>query len=128
LNALTDARVAVVKAALQLTPDQAKYWPAVEEAIRANAMARYTRRAGLAGRVRGQRGADPVELLRQRAATLGQRAAGLKQLADSWQPLYETLTPDQKQRMRFLAVGVLHILQGAVERRRMQMQDEDDDD
>src|SRR5208337_5175500 len=31
LNALTDARVAVVKAALQLTPDQAKYWPAVEE-------------------------------------------------------------------------------------------------
>jgi hypothetical protein len=26
-NALTDARIAVVKAALQLKPDQAKYWP-----------------------------------------------------------------------------------------------------
>ena len=33
LNALTDARIGIVKAALQLTPEQAKYWPAVEEAI-----------------------------------------------------------------------------------------------
>jgi len=125
---LTDARVAVVKAALQLTPDQAKYWPAVEEAIRANAMARYTRLAGLAARVREQRDTDPIELLRRRADNLAQRAAGLKQLADAWQPLYETLTPEQKQRMRFLAKGVLHILQGAAEYRRMQMQDEDDED
>ena len=28
LNALTDARLGVIKAALQMTPDQAKYWPA----------------------------------------------------------------------------------------------------
>ena len=27
LNALTDARVGMIKAALQLTPDQEKYWP-----------------------------------------------------------------------------------------------------
>jgi len=33
LNALTDARIGIVKAALQLIPEQAKYWPAVEEAI-----------------------------------------------------------------------------------------------
>ena len=32
--AFTDARIGIVKAALQLTPDQEKYWPAVEEAIR----------------------------------------------------------------------------------------------
>ena len=32
LSALTDARIAIVKAALQLTPEQAKYWPVVEEA------------------------------------------------------------------------------------------------
>ena len=30
-NALTDARVNLVKAALQMTPDQEKYWPAIEE-------------------------------------------------------------------------------------------------
>ena len=37
LKSLTDARVAMIKAALQLTPDQEKYWPPVEEAIRARA-------------------------------------------------------------------------------------------
>ena len=36
-NTLTDMRVDLVKAALQLTPEQEKYWPAVETAIRSNA-------------------------------------------------------------------------------------------
>ena len=30
-NALTDYRIDLVKGALQLTPDQVKYWPAVED-------------------------------------------------------------------------------------------------
>ena len=30
LGALTDARINIVKTALQLTPDQEKYWPAIE--------------------------------------------------------------------------------------------------
>ena len=34
---LTDLRIDLVKAALQLTPEQAKYWPAVEDAIRSRA-------------------------------------------------------------------------------------------
>ena len=34
---MTDARVNIVKAALQLTPDQEKLWPAVEDAIRTRA-------------------------------------------------------------------------------------------
>ena len=34
-NALTNMRINVIKAALQLTPDQDKYWPAIEKAIRA---------------------------------------------------------------------------------------------
>jgi hypothetical protein len=42
LNALTDARVNLVKAALQMTPDQEKYWPAIEEAIRSRAKERQT--------------------------------------------------------------------------------------
>ena len=36
-NKLTDLRIDLVKAALQLTPDQQKLWPAVESAIRSNA-------------------------------------------------------------------------------------------
>ena len=42
-NALTDERIAIVKAALQLTPEQQKYWPAVEKAIRARAASRENR-------------------------------------------------------------------------------------
>ena len=32
LNAVTDARVGIIKAALQLTPDQEKYWPTATSA------------------------------------------------------------------------------------------------
>src|SRR6476469_8733998 len=42
-KAFTDRRIELLKFALQLTPDQAKNWPAVEEAIRARAMARHQR-------------------------------------------------------------------------------------
>ena len=37
VSALTDARINLVKAALQLTPEQEKLWPAVEGAIRTRA-------------------------------------------------------------------------------------------
>ena len=127
-NILTDARIGIVKAVLQLTPEQAKYWPAVEEAIRARAQTRYQRIAAVAERLGQQRAVDPVELLRGRADALAQRAAGLKKLADAWQPLYQSLNPDQKQRMQVLAVRVLRQLKDAVDTRRMEMYDEEDDE
>ena len=52
---MTDARIGIVKAVLQLTPEQAKYWPAVEEAIRARAQTRYQRIAAVAERLDQQR-------------------------------------------------------------------------
>ena len=73
LNALTDARIGIVKAALQLTPEQAKYWPAVEEAIRNRSMGRQTRLAALA-RQREQGDLDPIDSVRHRADALAQRA------------------------------------------------------
>ena len=39
---LTDARIGIVKAALQLTPEQEKLWPPVEEAIPAPGQRRGT--------------------------------------------------------------------------------------
>ena len=50
-NSLTDMRIDVVKAALKLTPDQEKYWPAVEDAIRARAKNRQARFAEIEKRV-----------------------------------------------------------------------------
>ena len=128
LNILTDARLGIVKAVLQLTPEQAKYWPAVEDAVRARAEARYQRIAAITERLSQQRDVDPIELLRGRANALAQRAAGLNKLVDAWQPLYQSLNPDQKQRMRILAVRVLRQLKDAVDTRRMEMYDEDDDE
>src|SRR5918995_2955973 len=48
---LTDIRVGVIRAALQLSPAQEKLWPTVEEAIRARAETRYRRLAALGERV-----------------------------------------------------------------------------
>lgn len=130
LKALTDARVGIIKAALQLTPDQEKYWPAVEEAIRARAKNRQARLERVAelrdsssmGAV-GER--NPVELMQRRAERLIQRGADLKKLADAWEPLYKTLTTDQKKRMAFATYAAMRGMQDAIEQR---MESEDDDD
>jgi hypothetical protein len=125
---LTDIRVGVVKAALQLTPEQEKLWPAVDEAIRARAETRYRRLASLRERLEQPRDIDPVQLFRQRADVLADRAAGLRKLADAWQPLYQTLTPDQKTRLGIVTVHALEGIRTALENRRMEMDDEEDID
>ena len=127
VKVLTDARIGIVKAALQLTPEQAQYWPAIEEAIRARAQSQYERITAVAERFGQGREVDPIELLRGRADALAQRAADLKKLVDAWQPLYQSLSPEQKQRMRLLAARVLPQLRDAVLTTRMEMYDEDSD-
>lgn len=126
LGTLTDARVNIVKAALQLTPDQEKYWPAVEQAIRQRAEHRQARIASAATRIDELRNGglanavlnrNPIEFLHRRADALSQRAQDLQDLANAWQPLYQTLNPDQKRRMALLAVFVLRDVGNAVQRR-----------
>jgi Spy/CpxP family protein refolding chaperone len=130
LKSLTDARVAMIQAALQLTPDQEKYWPAVEEAIRARAKNRQARLAQVA-ELRDSSPMDalhernPVELMQRRAERLGQRAADLKKVADAWEPLYKTLTPDQKKRMAFVTVVAARGIRDTIEQH---VQSEDDDE
>jgi hypothetical protein len=123
LRALTDARIAATKDVLQLTPEQVKFWPAIENAIRARAEVRHHRIETLKQQVERVRQGefDPVEIMRVRAQSLSERGASLKQLADAWQPLYQTLNPDQKQRMRLAAMHVLHEVRGALEARRLEM-------
>ena len=55
------------------------------------------------------------------------RGADLKKLADAWQPLYQTLKPDQKRRMAFLTIFVLREMGNAVEQHLAQS-DEDIED
>jgi hypothetical protein len=135
LNALTEARVGVVKAALQMTPDQEKYWPAIEDAIRIRAKDRQARLAVAADRAAERRDRSPIEVVRERnpieflhrrADALAQRSSDLKRLADAWQPLYQTLTPDQRRRLGFVAIVALRELRGAAEQRRIQAADYED--
>jgi hypothetical protein len=118
LNALTDARIGFVKAMLQLTPEQTKLWSPVEEAMRSGAEARHRRIAQLKATMErlGEHEPDPITILRTRGEALSERGTHLKKLADAWQPLYQTLNPDQKQRVRLVASHVLHELKEAMER------------
>lgn len=130
LKALTDARVGIIKAALQLTPDQEKYWPAVEDAIRARAKNRQARLERVAelgdGNPMEAAGEhNPVELMQRRAEILSQRGADLKKLGDAWEPLFKTLTADQKKRMAFATYAAMHGIPDAIEHH---IATEDDDD
>ena len=122
---VTDRRIEVIKAALQLKPDQEKYWPAVEEAIRARATGRYARLENLLNQ-RGQQGEfNAVALMRRRAESLAQRSAELKKLADAWEPLQASLDDTQKRRLRFLSLFVLREMRDRLDSRQMDFYDDD---
>jgi LTXXQ motif family protein len=135
-NTLTDMRVDLVKAALQLTPDQEKLWPPVESAIRARAEDRKARVAKIQetvgrradeSRADVMRNRDPIAFLQRRSEALAQRSADLDKLAEAWQPLYKTLSPEQRQRMAALAIFVLNDMSDAAERRKALQSAEDED-
>ena len=136
LSALTDARIDIIKTTLELTPDQQKYWQPVENAIRARAKNRQSRLEALEKRIdemtsdnlpESVANRDPIVFMNRRADALAQRATDLKNLADAWQPLYQNLTPQQKKRMSFLTLIVIRELRNALEDRRMQEDEADED-
>ncbi|MDA9439831.1 Spy/CpxP family protein refolding chaperone [Bradyrhizobium sp. DASA03076] len=129
LKSLTDMRVGIVKAALQLTSEQEKLWPAVEEAIRNRAKNRQARLERIAelhdDATDPLHQGNPVELMQRRADRLIQRGADLKKLADAWEPLYKTLSDDQKRRMSFASYVVVRGMHDVIEH---SVEAEDDDD
>ena len=60
---------------------------------------------------------NPVDLMQRRADMLIQRGNDLKKVADAWQPLYKTLSQDQKKRMAFLSSVALRGMRDAIEHR-----------
>ena len=133
-NALTDMRVDLTKAALQLTPEQEKLWPAVESAIRARADDRKGRVAKVQETVgkradqnpaEAMKNRDPIAFLQRRSEALAQRSADDDKLAEAWQPLYKTLSPEQRQRMAALAILVLQDMRDPADRRFTQSDDDD---
>ncbi|HZR74452.1 Spy/CpxP family protein refolding chaperone [Bradyrhizobium sp.] len=134
LKSLTDLRVNLVKSALQLTPDQEKYWAPLEEAIRARAKNRAARMEHIAelrdnGPLESLGDRNPVEMMQRRADRLIQRGNDLKKVADAWEPLFKTLSQDQKKRMAFVTmVGARAMRDAIIEHRNGSDSDEDSDE
>jgi hypothetical protein len=103
--AFVDARIAALKAGLELTPDQAKNWPAFEQALREMAKLRAERRQAREARELGQTQAPnaPLDRLSERADNMAKTSAVLKQIADAGKPLYMSLNDAQKERFQKLA-------------------------
>ena len=84
--------IARVKRVLQLTPDQERYWPPVEAALRDIA--------------RRQEGAEPAGLVRRishRVVSIALDSAAVARVARVARPLIERLRDDQKQGALVLA-------------------------
>jgi hypothetical protein len=109
----------------------------VESAIRARAEDRKARVAKMQetvgrradeSRADALRNRDPIAFLQRRSEALAQRSADLDKLAEAWQPLYKTLSPEQRQRMAALAIFVLRDLSDVADRRRADRADSEDNE
>jgi zinc resistance-associated protein len=109
MAAFTDARIAALKAGLELTPDQQKNWPAFEQALRELAQLRVARiqtrqeRHQQGATQQGQNQNGPFDRLARRADGLAKTSAALKKVADAGGPLYQSLSDAQKERFKMLA-------------------------
>jgi len=103
MAAFTDARIAALKAGLQLTPDQAKNWSAFEQALRDMAKLHIERMQTRQGNQQDQAATTPFDRLARHADAMTKTGGALKQIADTGMPLYQSLDDAQKHRFRILA-------------------------
>ena len=119
--AFTDARIAAMKAGLELTSDQAKNWPAFEQAVRDMAQLRIDRIKAREAQQQQpsqqqsqpsqqqsqqsdqQQQMSPFDRMARRADHMAKMSAALKKVADAGAPLYQSLDDAQKERFGVLA-------------------------
>jgi hypothetical protein len=110
---LQDGRIAMIKTALKLTPEQEKLWTPVEEKMRAGFAERQKKRDEWQAKrderrqARGDKNKeqlalpDRIEARSQRmtemAAKLTERAAKTKEYAETLKPLFASFTDEQKE-------------------------------
>jgi zinc resistance-associated protein len=110
MAAFTDARMAALRAGLELTPDQAKNWPAFEQALRDMAQLRLQRMQARQAaeqqsqaQTQTQTPVSPFDRLASRADAMSKTSAALKRIAETGAPLYASLDDAQKGRFTQLA-------------------------
>lgn len=94
--AILNARILALKTVLELSPEQLKLWPPVENAIRTIAAAAMAR-----GKQRSEAAApsDFLDVLERVADAEATRAADLKSFVAATRPLVASLSDAQKNRM-----------------------------
>jgi zinc resistance-associated protein len=110
--AFLDARIAGLKAGLELNAEQEKNWAPLESAMRDLAKERAARFAAWQERREGggdqagdQAEVNPVDRLTRASERLSARAADLQKLATAAKPLYDSLDDGQKRRFALLFPG-----------------------
>jgi hypothetical protein len=95
------AQIAAIKAKLRLTPEQEKSWADLETALRDIAKKRADRLVIIRSALAQPKGpVDLVEQWRNIADILNDRSIELKTLADAAQPLYSSLSDEQKKQFK----------------------------
>jgi zinc resistance-associated protein len=107
--AFLDARIAALKAGLELSAEQEKNWPPLESAMRDLAKQRAERFAAWR-QTRGEGGdqtteVNPIDRLTRASERLSARASDLEKLATAAKPLYDSLDDAQKRRFAALFHG-----------------------
>ncbi len=111
-----DARIARLKADLQLTSDQEKNWSGLQTVFHdygvgelKNVMAGRSARTDREDQSRRNDRPNDIVMMRDEADELNSRAASLKKLADAAEPLYGSLDDRQKHKLvQFMKIEVDH--------------------
>ncbi|HEX4173636.1 MAG TPA: Spy/CpxP family protein refolding chaperone [Acetobacteraceae bacterium] len=123
---IANARVAAIKAGLELTPDQVAKWGPYQQSLedliqyraqRIQARLDHQQQAGQTGQASNppahRGGGDPFARLSQRADAMTASSPMLKKVADAGEPLYQSLSDAQKTRFRMmtrLMLPQLHLI------------------
>jgi Spy/CpxP family protein refolding chaperone len=94
---MLDARLAGMKAALNLTQDQEKNWAPFEAAVRGAAKARMEAMRARREEMDNDEGPSPIARLNEFSNHLAMASAELKNIADAAKPLYDSLDETQKR-------------------------------
>jgi Spy/CpxP family protein refolding chaperone len=94
---MLDARLAGMKAALKLTPDQEKNWAPFEAAVRDAAKARRDEMRALREAKRGDERPSPIEHMNTLADRLAKASADIKTIAGAAKPLFDSLDATQQR-------------------------------
>jgi hypothetical protein len=94
---MLDARLAGMKAALKLTPDQEKNWAPFEAAVRDAANARMEEMRAMREAMRSAERPSPIEHMNMMADRLAKASADLKAISGAAKPLFDSLDETQKR-------------------------------